>query len=164
MNRIITLLSNLFKSKRNNASYELIQMEYLEELMTLNDEEIAREYIKLRVIQEFTEKLKSRIGLYLIDQAQAENRSNWLIGKDKISVLNKKTYNYSNDNYWNKLNEELFQTKSRMKEHELSLKKLNEENSETLQNIVKDGILYTLQKPEIIETQYLRFDVKKSIQ
>ena len=164
MNRIITLLSNLFKSKRNNASYELIQMEYLEELMTLNDEEIAREYIKLRVIQEFTEKLKSRIGLYLIDQAQAENRSNWLIGKDKISVLNKKTYNYSNDNYWNKLNEELFQTKSRMKEHELTLKKLNEENSETLQNIVKDGILYTLQKPEIIETQYLRFDVKKSIQ
>ena len=164
MNRIIRLLSNLFKSKRNNASYELIQMEYLEELMTLNDEEIAREYIKLRVIQEFTEKLKSRIGLYLIDQAQAENRSNWLIGKDKISVLNKKTYNYSNDNYWNKLNEELFQTKSKMKEHELSLKKLNEENSETLQNIVKDGILYTLQKPEIIETQYLRFDVKKSIQ
>ncbi len=90
MNRIITLLSNLFKSKRNNASYELIQMEYLEELMILDDVEIAREYIKLRVIQEFTEKLKSRIGLYLIDQAQTENRSNWLIGNDKISVLNKK--------------------------------------------------------------------------
>ncbi len=51
-----------------------------------------------------------------------------------------------------------------MKEHELTLKKLNEENSEKLQNIVVDGILYTLQKPEIIETQYLRFDVKKSIQ
>jgi hypothetical protein len=161
MNRIITLLSNLFKSKRTIAAHELLIMEYLEELMQKHDEEILREYVRIRVIEQFTAKIKSRLNDYLIEKSRTENRVNWRIGEDKLVVAERKTYDYSNDSYWNKLNDELFLMKKKLKEHEARLLEIKNDSKEDPIFLDVDGMNYSLNRPELKITHFLRFDSKR---
>lgn len=161
MNRLITLLGNFFKLKRTNAAHELILMEYFEELMQKEDVEIVREYVKLRIIEQFTATIKSRLTEYLIEKSKIENRINWKIGGDKLIVAERKTYDYSYDAYWNKLNDDLLHAKNKLKKHEATLVELPEESIENPIILVADGMKYPLSRPELKLTKYLRFDSKK---
>lgn len=161
MNRIITLLSNLFKTKRTNAAHELIIMEYFEDLMQKEDVEILREYARIRVIEQFTAKIKSRLNDYLIEKSRIENRVNWKIGSDKLVVAERKAYDYSRDSYWNKLNAELNLMKNKLKKHEMRLQELPQNSEDEPIVLVINGIKYPLNRPELKVTHYLRFDSKK---
>ncbi len=149
----------ILSQENHKDIYPFLAEEYLSELSEHEDiNGVAKAYIRLKKIAEFTMLLHKHIATHLLEYAELEGLKKLEMDQCRLSFQTRTTYKYPDDEYLQKLEGLKRELEQKIKNHEKFVKGLlNQPNS--LRYLEDgDGNRYKIGSPISFTTPYIRFD------
>lgn len=139
--------------------YTFFAKEYLSELTENEDMEgLAKAYIRLKKISEFTMIMYKYIAAHLLEYAEMEGLKKLEMDHCKLSFQARTTYKYPDDEYLQKLEGLKRELEQKIKNHEKFVQGLSNQPNSVRYLEDGDGNRYKIGSPISFTTPYIRFD------